>query len=122
MESKYNFFNAVFNANNITVGDNNQNLFFSENSDENFSPIERELVSLIFENTDTDEERKELLSMLKTYRDSSEAEKETIKPEFIKKLKDLAEKTCIATFAKIASEYFGNKISDLKNFVETSVQ
>lgn len=122
MESKYNFSNAVFNANNITVGDNNQNLFFSENSNENYSPIEKELVSLIFQNTANDEERKELLSMLKSFRDSSEAEKETVKPKFIKKLKDLAEKTGIATIAKVASEYFGNNFSDLKDFVEATVQ
>lgn len=119
MGSKYNFSNATFIGNNIAVGDNNQNSFFSEN----YSPIEKELVSLIFQNTGNDEERKELLSMLKSYRDSSESEKETFKLKFNKKLKDLAEKTGIATIAKNASEYLGNiKFSDLKDFVEVSVQ
>lgn len=123
MGNKYNFSNATFIGNNIAVGDNNQNSFFSENSSESYSSIEKQLVGLIFQNTANDEERKELLSMLKSYRDSPEAEKETVKPKFIKKLKDLAEKTGIATIAKIASEYLGNiRVSDLKDFVEVSVQ
>lgn len=107
MKSKYDLSNATFNGGNIAIGDNHQNLFFSENSNENFSPIERELVSLIFENTDNDEERKELLSMLKTYRGSSENEKKTAKPIFGKKLTELGEKTGIALIAKLASEYLG---------------
>lgn len=118
MGNKYNFSNATFIGNNIAIGDNNQNSYFSEN----YSPIEKELVSLIFQNTANDEEQKELLSMLKSFRDSSEAEKETVKPKFIKKLKDLAEKTGIATIAKVASEYFGNNFSNLKDFVEATVQ
>ncbi|MCP9762174.1 hypothetical protein [Lacihabitans soyangensis] len=122
MESKYSFPNAVFNANNIAIGDNNQNLFFDENSNENYTPIEKELVSLIFQNTANDKEREELLSMLKNYRDSSEDEKDKVKPIFFKKFKDLSEKTSIATIAKIASEYFGNNFSDLKDYVEASVK
>ncbi len=114
MESKYNFSNALFTGNNIAIGDNNKNLFSIENSNEDFTSLERELINLIFENTDNEQERVELISMLKTFRSDSEVEKEKTKPFFFKKLSDLTEKTGIAFFAKWASENLGEYLNTLK--------
>lgn len=122
MKNNYNFSNVTINTKENINGDIHINNYFDNISKKEFSRQEQELIDLIYQHTSSVSEREELLTLLKTYRDSSEAEKETIKPVFIKRLKDLVEKTGIATSAKIFSEYFGNKISDLKDIVGASVQ
>lgn len=121
MKNNYNFSNVTINTKENINGDVYINNYFDNISKKEFSRQEQELVDLIYQHTSSDCERDELLNMLKAYRSSSEAEKETVKSKFNKKLIELAEKTGIATFAKFASEYLGNiEISNLKDFVEVS--
>lgn len=100
--NKYNFTGANINAENLHIGDNyNYNSpddFLSKNNDFVLTQTEKELVKIIFDNTESEEERSAILDSLKLIKSEKFTELNTINSSinsfssFLKKLKGLGNK------------------------------
>ncbi len=97
--NKYNFTGAKINAKNLHIGDNyhydSSEDFLSKNNDFVLTQTEKELVKIIFDNTESEEERSAILNSLKLIKSEKYTETNTINSSigsfssFLKKLKGL---------------------------------
>lgn len=79
-------FNASINSTNIHMGDNyfykTPGEFYNSTPDIEYSDTDRQLVELIYENTESDAERLQILDSLKSIKESGDTDIETKKNYF----------------------------------------
>lgn len=98
----------TINAGNLQIGDNyyysSPNDFINNNAELQLTETEKELVQVIFDKTESDEERKAILKSLKSIKEGKGTEEETksaIKSfnPLIKRLNDIGDKVAASIIA-----------------------
>ncbi len=112
--SKFNLSGANINATNLHIGDthnySSSQEFISKNADLKLTETEVELVKIIFDNTESEQERKTILASLKSIKEGKGTEEEnkasilSFKP-LLKKLSDIGEKVAVNITAKFLTDY-----------------
>ncbi|MES2382125.1 MAG: hypothetical protein V4538_13845 [Bacteroidota bacterium] len=114
---KYNFNGANINATNLHIGDNytynSAQDFIEKNTNLSLTETEKELVDIIFLNTDSNKERREILDSLKSIKSNNETAVpsqswfNSFKP-LVSKLQLLGNKAAIDITYKFLSNYSEN--------------
>lgn len=123
---KFNFNGVNINATNIHIGDNyiynSPQDFIKNNTNLAITETETELIKIIFDNTESEQERKTILDSLKSIKEGKGTEEEkrafllSFKP-LLKKLSDIGEKVAVNIVSKLLTDYAGTH--NLKDLVHS---
>ncbi len=112
--SKFNLTGANINATNLHIGDtyyySSSQEFITKNADLRLTETEIELVHIIFDNTESEEERKLILRSLTSIKNGEGTEEEkkasilSFKP-LLKKLNDIGAKVAVDVTAKVLTDF-----------------